>query len=125
MSKVFTDVKVFMNACGQATPSKPIGRTDLSDLYRKLIKEEYDEFVVAYANKDETEELDACFDMIWVITGYMHARGWDTSAMWDEGAKSNLAKIDKTTGSVIRRPEDGKILKPEGWKTPNFKQFVE
>jgi predicted HAD superfamily Cof-like phosphohydrolase len=124
MSKVFTDVGVFLKACGQDYPSHPDPKvSDLAELYKKLIKEEVDEFWEAEAVSDDAEQLDACFDMIWVIVGYMHARGWDCSAAWDEGAKSNLAKIDKTTGKVIRR-EDGKILKPEGWQPPDFKKFV-
>lgn len=123
MSKTFTDVEVFLQACGQKHASSPTGHNDLSDLYLKLIEEEYNEFVDAIADDDDAEQLDACFDMIWVIIGYMKARGWDCESAWDEGAKSNLSKIDPTTGKVIRR-EDGKILKPEGWKPPDFKKFV-
>jgi len=124
MSKVFTDVSVFLNACGQHTPHQPDPNvSDLAELYKKLIKEEVEEFWEAEAASDDAEQLDACFDMIWVIVGYMKARGWDCSAAWDEGAKSNLAKIDPTTGMVIRR-EDGKILKPEGWKPPDFTKFI-
>jgi predicted HAD superfamily Cof-like phosphohydrolase len=124
MSKTFTDVAVFLQACGQEYPRKPDANvSDLAQLYKKLIKEEVEEFWEAEAASDDAEQLDACFDMMWVIIGYMYARGWNPTLAWDEGAKSNLAKIDPTTGKVIRR-EDGKILKPEGWKTPDFKQFV-
>lgn len=124
MSKVFTDVSVFLKACGQDYPATPDPKvSDLAELYKKLIKEEVEEFWEAEAASDDAEQLDACFDMIWVIVGYMKARGWDCSAAWDEGAKSNLSKIDPVTGMVIRR-EDGKILKPEGWKPPNFTKFI-
>ena len=41
----------------------------------------------------------------------------------NQRSKSNLSKIDPTTG-LVRRREDGKILKPEGWQEPNFAQFV-
>ena len=124
MSKVFTDVSVFLAAVGQEVPSKPDATTsDLAQLYKNLIKEEIQEFWEAEAVSDDVEELDACFDMIWVIVGYMKARGWDCEAAWDEGARSNLSKIDPTTGKVIRR-EDGKILKPAGWTPPDFSKFV-
>jgi predicted HAD superfamily Cof-like phosphohydrolase len=89
----------------------------------KLIKEEYHEFLEAIEDANDAEQLDACFDMMWVIIGYMKSRGWDCEQAWDEGAKSNLSKIDSVTGMVIRR-DDGKILKPEGWQPPNFKKFV-
>jgi len=123
MSKTFTDVEVFLAACGQRHASTPVARNELSALYKKLIDEEYQEFLDAYEDLDNVEQLDACFDMIWVIIGYMKSRGWDCEAAWDEGAKSNLSKIDAITGKVIRR-EDGKILKPEGWKPPDFSKFV-
>jgi predicted HAD superfamily Cof-like phosphohydrolase len=123
MTKVFTDVEVFLQACGQKHANTPVPMNDLSALYYKLIIEEYSEFIEACMAKDDAEQLDACFDMIWVIVGYMKARGWDCEAAWDEGAKSNLIKIDEKTGKVIRR-EDGKILKPEGWQPPNFAKFV-
>lgn len=124
MSKVFTDVAVFLKAVGQETPSIPQQTVSAqAELYKNLIKEEVEEFWEASRNKDDVEEIDACFDMMWVIVGYMKSRGWDCENIWDEGAKSNLSKIDPVTNKVIRR-EDGKILKPEGWKPPNFTKFV-
>jgi predicted HAD superfamily Cof-like phosphohydrolase len=123
MTKVFTDVAIFLKACGQEYPVTPSPQNDLSKLYLKLIHEEYNEFKEALVEDNDTEQLDACFDMMWVIIGYMKSRGWDCENSWDEGALSNLAKIDSATGKVIRR-EDGKILKPEGWKPPNFAKFV-
>lgn len=124
MSKVFTDVAVFLKAVGQEIPNVPQQTVSAqAELYKNLIKEEVEEFWDADAASDDVEEIDACFDMMWVIIGYMKSRGWDCEAIWDEGAKSNLSKIDPVTGKVIRR-EDGKILKPEGWKPPDFTKFV-
>jgi len=124
MSKVFTDVTVFLKAVGQETPSVPQQTVSAqAQLYKNLIKEEVSEFWEAEAASDDVEEIDACFDMMWVIVGYMKSRGWDCEKIWDEGAQSNLSKIDPVTGLVKRR-EDGKILKPEGWKPPDFTKFV-
>jgi predicted HAD superfamily Cof-like phosphohydrolase len=124
MTKVFTDVTVFLKAVGQETPSFAQATvSDQAELYKKLIKEEVEEFWEAEAVSDDVEQIDACFDMMWVIIGYMKSRGWDCEKIWDEGAKSNLSKIDPVTGLVKRR-EDGKILKPEGWKPPDFTKFL-
>ena len=123
MSKTFTDVTVFMTAAGQSIPPFNANRSDQSDLYMKLIQEEYTELMDAEAVSDDAEICDACFDLMWVIVGYMKSRGWDCENIWDEGAKSNLSKIDSATGKVIKR-EDGKILKPEGWQPPNLKQYL-
>ena len=123
MSKVFTDVEVFLRAVGQTPPPFNADESDQSRLYAKLIAEEYAEFMESIIDNDDAEKADACFDMIWVIVGYMRSRGWDCEGIWDEGAKSNLSKIDPNTGLVKRR-EDGKILKPEGWQPPDFAKFV-
>jgi predicted HAD superfamily Cof-like phosphohydrolase len=120
MTKVFRDVQVFMAAAGQTTTEQNLTQ---AQLYKNLIKEEVSEFWEAEAVSDDVEEIDACFDMIWVIVGYMLSRGWNCDAIWDEGALSNLKKIDKITGKVLKR-DDGKVLKPEGWQPPNFKKFV-
>jgi predicted HAD superfamily Cof-like phosphohydrolase len=120
MSKVFTDVQVFMSAAGQTTSGNNIPQ---SSLYHNLIVEEYSEYIAARNANDDVEIIDACFDMMWVIVGYMHSRGWDCEKIWDEGALSNLKKIDPQTKMVLKR-EDGKVLKPEGWQPPNFSKFV-
>lgn len=121
----YNDVKTFMNAVGHDAPSVPVPENDLSSLYKRLIDEEYGEFKEADGLSDDVERIDACFDMLWVILAYMYSRGWDIESIWEEGAKSNLSKIDPDTGLVIRRPEDGKILKPADWAPPNFKQFTD
>ena len=120
MTKVFRDVQVFMAAAGQTIAQENIPQ---SSLYHNLIVEEYSEYIAAHNKKDDTEIIDACFDTIWVIVGYMLSRGWDLDRIWDEGALSNLKKIDKATGKVLKRA-DGKVLKPEGWQPPDFSKFV-
>jgi predicted HAD superfamily Cof-like phosphohydrolase len=125
MSKVFTDVDVFLRAVGQETPPTPQPTVSpQAELYKELIREEVGEFWEAVEARDDVEEIDACFDMMWVIIGYMKSRGWDCENIWDEGAKSNLSKIDPTTG-FVRRREDGKILKPDGWMPPEFAKFTD
>ena len=111
------DVLAFLQACDQK-PSR-----ENAELYFNLIKEEFEEYIVAHRLKDEVEMLDACMDMIWVILGFCHMKGYNINGAWDEVAKTNLSKIDAKTGKVIRR-SDGKILKPEGWKEPNFSKYI-
>ncbi len=116
----FADQAEFMTACSQ-----DVGKENLAqaDMYRILIGEEYQEFCEAYDNMDEVETADACIDMIVVIIGYMHSRGWPIDNLWAEVHKSNMAKVDPATGKVVRR-EDGKILKPEGWQAPDIRKVL-
>ena len=124
MSRLFKDVEKFLRAVGQEVPDRvTLVETAQSALYKKLIDEEYSEFIEAWQADDDVEKIDACFDMLWVIIGYMKSRGFDCEGIWNEGSDSNLAKIDPDTG-LVRRREDGKILKPEGWQPPNFAPFT-
>jgi predicted HAD superfamily Cof-like phosphohydrolase len=117
---MYNDVVKFIEACDQEQNDKN------ASLYRVLINEEYEEFIesVYYDSpEDNVETLDACMDMIWVILGYCHMKGYDIAGAWDEVVKTNMAKVDPVTGKVRRR-EDGKILKPEGWQPPNMTKFI-
>ena len=111
------DVLLFQNACDQ----KP--SVENASLYHNLMVEEYSEFIAAQNARDEVEQLDACMDLIWVTLGFCHMKGFDVAGAWDEVLKTNMAKVDPVTGKVRRR-EDGKILKPEGWKPPDLSKFV-
>ena len=112
------DVKMFLLSCQQTQSTD-----ENVSLYAKLIEEEFNEFLVAYKENDNVEQLDACMDMIWVILGYCHMKKFDIKGAWEEVARSNLSKIDSNTGMVLRR-DDGKILKPANWTPPNLTRFV-
>jgi predicted HAD superfamily Cof-like phosphohydrolase len=114
---MYDDVVKFIEACEQP---KII---ENASLYRNLIAEEFNEFIVALNKKDEVEQLDACMDMIWVILGFCYMKGYDVEGAWKEVTRSNLAKINPVTGKVDKR-SDGKVLKPEGWTPPQLGQFV-
>jgi predicted HAD superfamily Cof-like phosphohydrolase len=117
MTNVFEDVNKFGTACDQ--PASP----ENYRMYIGLIDEEIDELTAALIDKDELEQLDALVDILVVTVGAIRAAGWDGEAAWNEVMKTNFAKIDAETGKVIKR-EDGKVLKPKGWKAPQLSQFV-
>lgn len=55
--------------------------------------------------------------------GTAFAHHWLFLPAFYEVARSNMAKVDRATGKVIKR-EDGKIMKPDGWTPPNLEAFV-
>ena len=114
---MYNDVVKFIEACDQPKTEENAG------LYHKLIVEEFQEYIEALHAKNEVESLDACMDMIWVILGFCYMKGYDVQGAWNEVARSNLSKIDSVTGKVKKR-EDGKVLKPEGWTPPDLTPFV-
>ena len=93
-----------------------------ANLYMNLIIEEYKELMVAFGNRDMVEIADACADLKWVIEGLEHTLKIPQQEVWDEVARSNLAKISDD-GKVHKR-EDGKVLKPEGWTPPDIKSII-
>ena len=122
MVNPFSDQEKFMKACDQTTGSKL--NPEQYTLYRKLIAEEVGELNEAVENNDRVEQLDALIDILVVTIGAIHSMGADAQGAWKEVLKTNLAKINPETGKVIKR-EDGKVLKPDGWKPPNLASFLE
>ena len=117
MTNPFEDIERFGSACDQE-PSEANYK-----MYLDLIREETDELEEAIQDNDKVEQLDALIDILVVTMGAVRAAGWDGEAAWKEVMDTNFAKIDPTTGKVIKR-EDGKVLKPEGWKAPELAQFI-
>ena len=120
MTNPFRDQDKFMTACEQTI-------TGMNDeqfkMYAKLITEEYDELQVALANKDAVETLDALTDILVVTIGAINSMGADGEGAWREVMATNFNKIDRQLGKVRRR-DDGKILKPEGWEPPQLAKFL-
>jgi len=117
MTNPFKDIDTFHKACDQ----KP-SRSNY-DMYLSLIEEEYEELCDAIRDNDRVEQLDALIDILVVTMGAIRAGGFDGEGAWKEVMDTNFAKIDPETGKVRKR-EDGKVLKPEGWKAPELAQFI-
>jgi predicted HAD superfamily Cof-like phosphohydrolase len=130
MTNPFRDQEKFMRACDQSVDGS---NQSQFKMYLKLIKEEFDELQVAQGIDLETgeqvrpadpvETLDALLDIIVVTIGAIHSAGMDAEGGWKEVMSTNFAKIDKETGKVRKR-EDGKVLKPQGWRAPELAPFV-
>jgi predicted HAD superfamily Cof-like phosphohydrolase len=120
MTNPFRDQEKFMKACDQTVDGF---NQDQFKLYVSLIDEEADELKVAINNNDQVETLDALIDILVVTIGAIHSMGSDAEGAWKEVMMTNFAKIDHDTGKVRKR-EDGKVLKPQGWVPPDLKPFI-
>ena len=120
MTNPFRDQEKFMRACGQSVDS-------FSELqyamYIKLINEEHQELLEATLSDDRVEQLDALIDILVVTIGAIHSAGMDAEGAWKEVMSTNFAKVDKDTG-LVRKREDGKVLKPVGWQAPKLARFL-
>lgn len=118
---LFRDQQKFMTACDQQVDGST---KEQFDMYVNLIDEEYnEELKVAIAANDQVEVLDALIDILVVTIGAIHSMGADGEGAWKEVMRTNFEKIDKETGKVRKR-EDGKVLKPLGWRAPELEQFL-
>ena len=117
MTNPFRDQEKFMQACDQS-----VGEFNEAQyqLYCNLISEEFNELV---ASKTKVDDLDALIDILVVTIGAIHSLGVDAEGAWKEVMRTNFAKIDRDTGKVRKR-EDGKVLKPQGWTPPELAPFV-
>ena len=120
MTNPFKDQETFMTACDQTVNHY---NSDQFELYHSLIAEEFAELNAAVTQGDKDEQLDALIDILVVTIGAIHSMGADGEGAWNEVMRTNFAKIDPVTGKVRKR-EDGKVLKPEGWTPPNLSKFV-
>ncbi len=118
LKSALDDVAAFNRACEVVMPSKPqfLDR-DSTALIMRLVAEEAAELDDAMHSKSMVEVADAMCDLIYVTLQGALKMGIPLDRIWDEVQRSNMAKIEPGTGKVRRR-EDGKILKPEGWKSP-------
>jgi predicted HAD superfamily Cof-like phosphohydrolase len=116
----FRDQEKFMRACDQSVDQ--FDELQFA-LYTNLITEEHQEFLEATLSDNRVEQLDALIDILVVTIGAIHSMGADAEGAWKEVMQTNFAKIDHATGKVRKR-EDGKVLKPVGWKSPKLAQFI-
>lgn len=120
MTDPFLDQTKFMIACDQTVcESNPAQ----FNMYKQLIVEEFWEFQDALKKNDPVEQVDALIDMIVVIIGTLNSMGADAPGAWNEVMRTNMSKIDPVTGKVRKR-EDGKVLKPEGWQPPDLGKYI-
>jgi predicted HAD superfamily Cof-like phosphohydrolase len=117
----FKDQEKFMVACGQSVDKF---NNSQYNLYINLIAEETAELNGAVIQGDRVEQLDALIDILVVTIGAIHSAGYDAEGAWKEVMATNFAKVDQETG-LVRKREDGKVLKPTGWTPPDLKPFIE
>ncbi len=97
--------------------------TESNLLRLRLLREEMSELEHALAERNEEEALDALTDIQYILDGTYLTLGFHK--LKDEAFRvvheANMLKFD---GKVNIR-EDGKILKPKGWKRPNLKPLLD
>lgn len=106
-------------AFGQVVNDKPTNvDDDTYQLRMSLMEEELGELHTAMVDRNIPEIADACADLIYVVLGTAVSHGIDLSPVFRDVHLANMAKV----GGGKR--EDGKMLKPPGWKAPCHRQTL-
>lgn len=123
LNAAYNKVKKFHKVFGHPAPDKlDWGDQRLQDLRVELIREEYQEFKDALIAKDPVALADAVGDLIVVILGSAVAFGIPQVVPgFDEICKSNMSKLN--LDGTVKRREDGKVLKGDGYFKANITQF--
>lgn len=132
LREVIEEQKEFEVACGNE-----VGETyEVATRQGNIIVEEANELVVAIQDllwtlrnepgtfagdkraKLLSEVVAEGVDLVYVVASMYNALGLQDEAqrMWLAIHEANMKKVDPVTGQVVRREEDGKILKPKGWQ---------
>jgi predicted HAD superfamily Cof-like phosphohydrolase len=95
----------------------------LPDLNRRLlrydlIREESAELLGSLIDQDLPGTVDGMCDLIYVVLGAALEMGIDLEPFFNEVHRTNMEKI----GGAVR--QDGKTLKPEGWKPPQIAEMI-
>jgi predicted HAD superfamily Cof-like phosphohydrolase len=119
----YNDVKDFHIAFGQRVGSTPMIPEDVDErcLRMDLLEEEFKEYMDAEQKLDLVGIADALADIIYIACGTAVSYGIPLDKVFEEVHRSNMSKL--VDGKVIRR-EDGKILKPEGWTSPQIDKIL-
>ena len=124
MKQLLNDVAAFHKACDVPILIKPaIPARERQNLRLELIREEVDELELAIGLEQLHHIADALGDIIYVVVGTALEFGIPLDKVWDEIQRSNMAKVNPVTGKVRKR-EDGKVLKPDGWTPPDIARVI-
>ncbi len=109
-----TAVKEFSDACNDdELPSTPTFMSDEAvEFIVEMVNDELEELREA---KDVVEQADALVDAIYYICDSAVRHGMNLDRVFEIVHSANMGKV--VDGQVVRR-EDGKILKPRGWRDP-------
>lgn len=124
LNLTYNQIKEFHKAFNHPVSEIPISISKERKEHRaEWMREEINEFLEA---KDIHEEADAMIDLIYFALGTLVEMGIDKPQnIMDIVQDANMSKLFPDGKPHYR--EDGKVIKPEGWESPDpkIKEFIE
>lgn len=125
MKKQIEQIKEFQKAFGCSILDKPqIPHAGIVVLRHSLITEEVDELLKASIAGDIVECADAITDILYVLLGTACEYGLvdRLEKLFTQVHLNNMGKVHPD--GTVKRREDGKILKPEGFQKVELDHIV-
>lgn len=123
MEKQLLQVREFQVAFDAPLPPKPkMLSKHRAALRQRLLQEEVDEL---RDSKNLIDVADALSDILYITFGTAHEYGLADrlTMLFDEVHTSNMTKLGEDGKPIYR--EDGKVLKPVGYRAPNLRPIIE
>lgn len=112
INEAYNLVKIFQSQAKQPVSNKPtLLPQDRVSIRYKWMKEELGEFLEA---QNIYEQADAIIDLLYYALGTLVELGVEPDELFIMLHEWNLKKLDK-----LCYDENGKVVKPEGWKHPD------
>lgn len=119
----FENVREFHETYGQPVGKNPqFLSEDRMALRKRLIEEEYAEFLEAVEEGDLANAGKELADLIYVVQGTAVEMGINLDWVMKEVHNSNMSKLDENGKPIYR--EDGKVLKGKNYFEPNVKAVL-
>jgi predicted HAD superfamily Cof-like phosphohydrolase len=125
MIKQIKMVEEFHTKFKQSQSDTPVLLSNKESMLRYTLgKEELDEYIVAVGQEDMIELLDSLADQLYILFGTICKHGLQNhiASAFELVHQNNMSKLG-TDGNPILR-EDGKILKPNGFKKVELKDIL-
>lgn len=110
------------NAARSRVPALPPEEHELRTLRKRLLEEEFHEYLEGEANNDLREIADALGDIIYIAYGTAVAYGLPMKEIFDEIHRSNMSKLGEDGKPIYR--EDGKVLKGPNYTPPDIASII-
>jgi predicted HAD superfamily Cof-like phosphohydrolase len=124
---IWTGEEALVEFLHQSSPNQATFLTAYDQMIKGLEKAKQKSLSMKYNETDLDiiiGQSDALIDAFYFLAGTLVETGVKPQALFDIVQAANMAKLGPD-GKPIIRPEDGKIMKPEGWEPPEAKLEAE
>lgn len=97
--------------------------SDVRELRKSLLREEWEEYLDAEAADDLVEIADALADIIYIAYGTAVAYGIPMDRVFAEVHASNMSKLGDDGKPIYR--DDGKVLKGPNYRPPQIAKILD